>query len=584
MRLLISPIVLQLELTFNWPALHWMLELKFTAPALTRCIQMLSKYLAAYQGVEIRMAQTSQRLETDLAVDPLFQKMSAAFDEGGASGMLMNNLPIGPKAQVIFDSGETADYLVLLGDEQENVKEGDSEDVTYDVSKWLPDQPITEEDTICGPFLRYFQSKQATASSRNDSLDKNSASADPNNASNEDSDVLEHNFGYDDDDLQDSTEIGMLPATDVSFDLPEGKDHDDVTLGTNPVNMVPQIEAGVMAIRRGSVDLVEAGLTLVDNPEYSYFDTNALVSWAGPIHWSFKASKTSSTTNDADQKPSRKRTRKPRDTNAMLLDFSSDAPEIDFASKFAPASKESLIQMSAAVRNGFSEKKVTLPEDHHLSIQALCSLFLRPNTCVKPNGSVGNKVGLESDISAGSNWYDFDNPGDKENFVGGESNMLEDFSQDQFAESFAADEDVGMELLAEPTRVEKIDINYAKVAKKVDVRQLKAGIWTTLCGDHEEKDTGHDEGGEADERRSGNASDMLPDVRSGAVHRLQTIVENIPSIVPPASLPDVSLPYVFICLLHLANEKQLRITQAGDNVLTDLIVTAEGQGDEETIS
>lgn len=32
------------------------------------------------------------KLENDYAVDPMFHKISKAFDEGGAKGMLMNNL------------------------------------------------------------------------------------------------------------------------------------------------------------------------------------------------------------------------------------------------------------------------------------------------------------------------------------------------------------------------------------------------------------------------------------------------------------------------------------------------------------
>lgn len=32
------------------------------------------------------------KLENDVAVDPMFHKISKAFDEGGAKGMLMNNL------------------------------------------------------------------------------------------------------------------------------------------------------------------------------------------------------------------------------------------------------------------------------------------------------------------------------------------------------------------------------------------------------------------------------------------------------------------------------------------------------------
>ncbi|CAN8061947.1 unnamed protein product [Agarophyton chilense] len=533
---------------------------------------------------------TSQRLETDLAVDPLFQKMSAAFDEGGASGMLMNNLPIGPKAQIIFDSGETADYLVLVDNEDQSGGGGDSEQNIYDISKWIPEQPVTENDNICGPFLRYFQSKQATisASNNSDSSVTQNKPFDPNGLSNEDPDVLEHNFGYDDNDLQDNSEITMLPASDVPFDVPEGDDCDDVTLGVSSISHGEQpLKDGLedtVAIRRGSVDLVEAGVALLDNPDYSYFDTNALVGWAGPTHWSFRALNPSTIGDDSSQKHAKKKTRKSRDAKAMLLDFSSETPEIDFAEKFAPASRESLIQMSASTRNGFSEKKVTLPEDHHLSTQALCSLFLRTNTYIKPNGKLASKIKDESDVTEAHSWYDFDNPGDKENFVGVDPNVFQEFSDELLEDSFEHDDDVGMELLAEPTRVEKIDINYAKMAKKVDVRKLKAGIWTTLCGDQDDEDPTQKEREETRHHESGSISECLPDVRTGASHRLQSIVSNIPDIIPCTSLPEVSLPYVFICLLHLANEKQLRITQAENNSLTDLIVTSEEHSDERVVS
>lgn len=37
-------------------------------------------------------ALNAVKLENDYAVDPMFHKISKAFDEGGAKGMLMNNL------------------------------------------------------------------------------------------------------------------------------------------------------------------------------------------------------------------------------------------------------------------------------------------------------------------------------------------------------------------------------------------------------------------------------------------------------------------------------------------------------------
>ena len=42
----------------------------------------------------------------DFGVDPLFQKMSATFDEGGARGLLLNNLSISHGCNLAFDSSD----------------------------------------------------------------------------------------------------------------------------------------------------------------------------------------------------------------------------------------------------------------------------------------------------------------------------------------------------------------------------------------------------------------------------------------------------------------------------------------------
>lgn len=40
------------------------------------------------------------------AVDPLYHQTSAQFDEGGARGLLMNNLGVYGRCRVLFDSSE----------------------------------------------------------------------------------------------------------------------------------------------------------------------------------------------------------------------------------------------------------------------------------------------------------------------------------------------------------------------------------------------------------------------------------------------------------------------------------------------
>lgn len=45
----------------------------------------------------------------EVQVDPLFRKTSAAFDEAGACGLLLNNLSVVGAAHLVFDSSDAAE-------------------------------------------------------------------------------------------------------------------------------------------------------------------------------------------------------------------------------------------------------------------------------------------------------------------------------------------------------------------------------------------------------------------------------------------------------------------------------------------
>lgn len=65
----------------------------------------------------------AKKLDLELAVDPLFRKMCADFDEGGANGLLLNSLMIDPRGRMAFD------------EETEEVDEGIAELSQEDISK-----------------------------------------------------------------------------------------------------------------------------------------------------------------------------------------------------------------------------------------------------------------------------------------------------------------------------------------------------------------------------------------------------------------------------------------------------------------
>jgi condensin complex subunit 2 len=54
------------------------------------------------------------------------------------------------------------------------------------------------------------------------------------------------------------------------------------------------------------------------------------------------------------------------------------------------------------------------------------------------------------------------------------------------------------------------------------------------------------------------------------------VMEQLPNIVDDSTLREVSVPYCFVCLLHLANENHLQLDGTAD--LNDLIVKQTSSG------
>lgn len=71
----------------------------------------------------------AKEFELELAVDPLFKKTSADFDEGGAGGLLMNHLGVDGVGRVIFDSSD----VVMVEDEDEY--QGTDQDPRIDIKE-----------------------------------------------------------------------------------------------------------------------------------------------------------------------------------------------------------------------------------------------------------------------------------------------------------------------------------------------------------------------------------------------------------------------------------------------------------------
>lgn len=521
---------------------------------------------------------TVKKLTTDLVVDPLFRKMSEAFDEGGAKGMLTNNLLIESSGYILFDSAEKAD-----AGGNADADPADSE--TYDPEEDAAAFDMPDNLTLCPDFMAFFTMKQTGSEVPSKSVTFVNSNDEPVQP------LSTMSFEYDDGDLASGTSFvpPPMPLEDPAddFDDSGSADPDEfqaehfeaASMGTPRASLAPA---------RGGVDLVEAGVALAADSDYALFDNKALSAWAGPQHWQFRSSALPGAAKSTRSGMSTEGKR-PRSKTAMLLDFSADAPKIDFAAEFKPAKSRTANQLSSAVLDGFGERKTTLPEDLHYTAKDLATLFLLPNVCVALDGTTRTVATSAPNGDSESQWYDYDNELDAENFV-------EDFEpqppsaegNDVTSISSHVDTLAGVNLVPQPSKVDRVDISFAKVAKKVDVRRLKSGLWSQLCGGDEDdnkdeefeinnEDDDSSEQSESARKEAGEASQVSnpeKDIRTGVTQKLTEIVEDLPSFVPAPELIDVSFPYVFICLLHLANEKSLSISAIEGN-LDDLIVSRD---------
>lgn len=108
-----------------------------------------------------------------------------------------------------------------------------------------------------------------------------------------------------------------------------------------------------------------------------------------------------------------------------------------------------------------------------------------------------------------------------------------------------------MELIDAPIQVEKIHINYAKRANRIDIELLKNSIWGGLA-----------------ESNKLNEQKMVPKVQQPK--NFTEVLQTVPKVLPKAQVDDLSIPLCFICLLELANKKGLQIEEKGNElVITD---------------
>ena len=256
-----------------------------------------------------------KKMDLELNVDPLFKKASADFDEGGAKGLLLNNLAIDSIGRIVFDSSDDNGPLddnnkdgEEAGPQEEARVEGDAmdeerEDTGIDFNmlrvKFFPNLGVLDHQDIC-PSLKNFDLGDPAGS-----LDI------PFLKALEDGNGERNNLGDDSPDPPiDDGGFGERPdmvfGFDAGFGIADGGDDDDDDGG-----MMGFGEGGEAWANETIVDAAQRFMSPAKRPllglggetdeadmdgEYmvgfgatedilSYFDETLKKNWAGPEHW-----------------------------------------------------------------------------------------------------------------------------------------------------------------------------------------------------------------------------------------------------------------------------------------------------------
>ncbi|MPC43680.1 Condensin complex subunit 2 [Portunus trituberculatus] len=474
--------------------------------------------------------------DLDFQVDPLFKKMAAQFDEGRSKcGPFLTSLQfLDDSCSLVLDS-ET----VLLNSGK--VKEEQVKSPLVSV----PCIADMKGKTLCPTFAPFeFTSWKVGDDASFCDLSRLWASGDEE----EDPDTAdEHKF-----------DVNAVPepiCDDMDFD---NNYNDDDGMGGDEGDTV--ITVGQGGCQKMPPPLMEA-IHLKDHlatipSEYSYFDSHRMCAWAGPTHWKIRPlSKTRLGETKSDKK---------RKKELIKLTYRDD--ENSISKLFAVGRK--MTKLSQTTLKMWTKEKTTMPVDLHYEARNFFKLFGRSSVVIQRQRKAAA-------VDESINEYNYDNQNDRENFCAQDDNvscygdsstqgydMTDIFSETAVGSQPTNDLEIKASdflgnLVAAPDKVEKVNIGYARTAKKVDIKKLKTAIWDMLSDPLTEKENCR----QSENQAENNKKDKMD---SNCDIEFSNMYKDLPQRLSASMSGNISVPLVFIGLLHLANEHNLKLVDKGN--------------------
>ncbi|KAG2233163.1 hypothetical protein INT48_001656 [Thamnidium elegans] len=523
-----------------------------------------------------------KKFDLDFAVDPLFKKTSADFDEGGARGLLLNHLGVDQHCRLVFDASDATvecDKEELDGEEESSqnsdnaMEEAEEQEVQEKLSQNADDN--MEEDSMdidepikeTSPIPQDALEEEIISNTETESIVEMSRlkAKLPTWDVLKELGILPSLKGFDffsendleipDLDLDDEEEENNMPMEDpFQFDEFDGADYDadDIDpFGFDDNDNQADDDMDTPELDNSEKDNPEPDFltAMLNNGErelFNYFDTTLVQNWAGPEHW--KLRRPPPTVTDNTEKPKKKA------KIAFQIPFNEEDNDEDENVIFETSTRKLTFSKDAMSKM----TKQLLPDDIHFTSKQLLQYFLKPmfpsNPKKKTNPVESAEAPLEEESDATfwaeqtENFMDGVDYGDDDIQVDFGSTIDQTTSIFNDTPSYHDDYDdpevsvlYGDALITNHNlkKSKPLYVNYAKAAKRVDVKKLKDNLWRSLTLESE-----HKEG----EKENVQGPQKFTDV-----------VHNLKRMYSPKTMRDISVPFCFICLLHLANEKDLSI-------------------------
>lgn len=481
----------------------------------------------------------NKKMELEFSVDPLFKKASADFDEGGAKGLLLNHLAIDGHGRIVFDSSDDAndatpeDSRATPGPEEslnrrrtETPEQQPTEGVDIDISalaaKFFPNLSVLDEQDIC-PSMKTFDLSDVNGSADIPFLKAPEDSRNEETNEEEDGDGNrsglylddDNPMGFDDDD--DDIQMG-------GFDLPpETGFGEGGEVWAREAIRDPQARVHTMGLGDGGDDdgaegadgdiaaeSAQYGISMMHGRDQeqenilSYFDQALRKNWAGPEHWRIRRVK-----DVGKATPVTKR----KEKELFEIDFAGPMAQTTADALYTPATSNSTISLP---KSQWKSKTMNLlPDDKHFNSKQLLRLFLKPKarmgarkagrrsqpqTDQAPNGPVdeaywAQQGDAQTDQNPAQGQYDAEFYEDNDLPMPGAMDDDDDFAdaRDHFspppqdgsgpmqpldgALPSSQEDAYGAQLVTTGRNFRPQYVQYARVAKKVDVKRLKDELW-----------------------------------------------------------------------------------------------------------